>query len=155
MLIGVPASGKTYLRKTLRGMVLSTDDYVHEYAEAEGKTYSEVFKVAMKAAESKLNDDLLYATEKDLDIIWDQTNLTAKSRAKKLEKIPSNYRKVAIFVTCPPEDEWYRRIRARTNQTIPMGIIKSMAASSQFPTKSEGFDDILVIDDKGEYVPWH
>lgn len=145
MMIGLPASGKSTFRKTMSGQILSTDDYIHEYAKEHNTTYMGIFKEAAPAAETKMNDDLLFAVENNWDIVWDQTNLTKKARAKKLAKIPKTYRKVAIYVACPESSVWRQRLDDRKDQQIPSHVLASMAKQMEFPTRSEGFDEIQVV----------
>ena len=110
MLIGLPGSGKsTFINKILNPnkdwytIVLSTDASIERYAEAHGKTYDDVFQEAIKGAETYLNDKLDHAIEHEYSIIWDQTNLTRKSRARKLAKIREYYYKIAMVVETDEE----------------------------------------------------
>lgn len=146
MLIGLPASGKSYFRRTMRGQVLSTDDYIHDYAQQNNRTYSEVFKEAIPAAEAKMKDDLATAIEENWDIIWDQTNLTKNSRARKLQQLPDYYKKIAVYIVTPNKEEWEDRLARRTFQPIPQNVLRSMQKQIEFPTKDEGFDEIQVLD---------
>jgi hypothetical protein len=140
-MIGLPASGKSYLRHKMGGIHLSTDDYIHSYARDQSRGYGDVFKEAFPAAETKMKEDLAYAIENSYNIVWDQTNLNRKSRAKE--------------VPAPPEDIWQDRLNDREDyQPIPMHIIRSMQKSLEFPKKDEGFDEIHVVEN-GIQKEWH
>jgi len=150
MMIGVPGSGKsTWIAQQNfdwnKTMVLSTDAYIDRRAAASGKTYSEVFQDAIKAATAEMNGNLKHALSKGMDIVWDQTNLTAKARKGKLDQIPETYRKVAVFFTTPDKDEHKRRLDARPGKTIPPNVLMGMASQLQRPTAAEGFDEIIVV----------
>ena len=93
MLCGIPTSGKSTYTKTNFGMqlntdfvVLSTDNYLEAIAEQNNSTYNEVFDAFIGQATKRLEFDLISATIAGKSIIWDQTNLSAKTRKKKLKK---------------------------------------------------------------------
>lgn len=151
MLVGVPAAGKsTWLKE--QGfwdrddvMILSTDNFIETVASGERKTYSEVFSKAIKYAEKNLDEALDYALKLDMDIVWDQTNLTRKTRERKLRRIPARYRKVAKVFLTPSDKEWKDRLNSpeRAGKNISSVILQSMAATFEQPTVDEGFDEII------------
>lgn len=145
MLIGVPGSGKTTWIKNNKhdAVVASTDLYIERYAMKTGKTYNDMFKELISVATDQMNKDVAYAVQSNKDIIWDQTNLTAKSRKSKLSKIPKNYRKVAVYFPVPPDLR--DRLASRPGKTIPDPVILSMINQLQAPTKEEGFDEIVAV----------
>lgn len=148
-LIGLPASGKsTWVEKyeSTHGYtrVLSTDQYIETEASHYGKTYSEVFESTIKAAENFLNKSLQAGLERNANMIWDQTNLSAKSRAKKLDKIPSSYHIIAVYFPTPDPEEHARRLNSRPGKVIPTDVIENMKKTIEFPSFSEGFDEIWV-----------
>lgn len=145
MLVGVPGSGKSTWLKNIgvpnfNCMVVSSDYYIDQYAEEHGKTYSEVFAEAVGWATQMMEEDLEFAIENDLDIYWDQTNLNAKTRMKKLAKIPFSYKKIAVVFPVPEREEWLRRLDSRPGKTIPRHILENMLKSFEMPTTDEGFD---------------
>lgn len=149
MLTGVPASGKsTWLSQQpfdwTRTVVISTDSIIDKRAETQGKTYSEVFQREIKSATAEMNQNLQYAIAAGLDICWDQTNVTAKSRASKLARVPDSYAKVAVFFATPEPAELQRRLASRPGKTIPAHIVQGMASQLEPPTEAEGFDRIIV-----------
>lgn len=145
MMIGVPGSGKTTWIKNNKhnAVVLSTDDYIERVAEKQGKTYSEVFKDAIGPATDQMEKDLIQAIRNERDIIWDQTNLTAKTRKGKLSRMPKNYRKVAVYFSVP--QDLRDRLASRPGKVIPEPVIISMINQLQPPTKEEGFDEVVVV----------
>jgi len=148
MMIGMPGSGKsTWIANQNfdwnKTMVVSTDAIIDQRAAAQGKTYSEVFQDEIKGATAQMNQNLKTAIANNMDIVWDQTNLTAKTRQGKLSQIPKNYRKVAVFFQTPNEKELNRRLQSRPGKTIPLNVVASMLAQLQPPTEAEGFDEIV------------
>jgi predicted kinase len=150
MLVGVPGSGKsTWITSKFDHVdvhddmiVASTDDFINVAAVLLGKTYDEVFKDTIKNAEKMMYQGVTRAVEGNCDIIWDQTNLTRKTRAKKLIMIPDRYRKVAVVFPTPEPEELGRRLASRPGKTIPQHVINSMIQTFQHPEYDEGFDEI-------------
>lgn len=151
MMIGLPGSGKSTVIRRMTDKIgyphaiLSTDFYVEGYAKAQGKDYNEVFKEAMPFAELNLQADLANAIDKNIDIYWDQTNLSKKTRAKKLAKIPASYRKVAVVVSVSDETlqkQLDKRV-ADGGKYISPDVVQSMRNTYEEPSLDEGFDDII------------
>ena len=150
MMIGVPASGKsTWLKNTITSPsgndIISTDHYIDQYAESVDRTYNDVFSEFISQATREMEKDLKIAIDNDLDIYWDQTNLNRKTRANKLRKIPSYYKKVAVVFPIPEVNEWVRRLESRPGKNIPYNILVKMVNTFVEPTLDEGFDEILVV----------
>lgn len=157
MLIGVPGSGKSTFVKNMsdfgensRGkiarsfFVASTDSRIENMARDMGTTYNELFKDAIKFAEMSMYEDISTWTKYNRDIIWDQTNLTKKSRAKKLAKIPAHYHKIAVVFETPSKEELQRRLDGRAGfKDIPEHVMKRMIETFESPTLEEGFDEII------------
>jgi predicted kinase len=151
MLIGVPGSGKSFFVKNYVNYifpdkeftVVSSDAIIDQRAAAQGKTYSDVFQDEIKSATTEMNQNLRNAIANNMDIVWDQTNLTAKARAGKLSQIPKTYRKIAVFFPTPNEKELQRRLASRPGKNIPSNIVMGMKSQLQAPTTAEGFDEII------------
>jgi len=151
MLIGVPGAGKSFfVKNTVKSLfpdrdfkVISTDAIIDQRAAAQGKTYSDVFQNEIKSATTEMNQTLRNTIANNMDIVWDQTNLTAKSRAGKLSQIPQKYLKVAVFFPTPDEKELQRRLASRPGKIIPQNIVMGMLSQLQPPTTAEGFDKVI------------
>lgn len=149
MLIGVPCAGKsTWVDYQLENcddppFIASTDSLIEHIAKQEGKTYNEVFKDNIKAVEKRMYAQVALATDLDQCIIWDQTNLTRKSRAKKLILIPDHYEKIAVVFSTPEPEELEKRLASRPGKTIPPHIVDAMVEMLEFPQMDEGFDTIM------------
>lgn len=154
MLVGVPGSGKsTWINSFVskspeEWIVLSTDDIIEDWAKKNGKTYSEAFAILnFKDIQSKFDFKLRNALQNKQNIIWDQTNIQANARKKKLMQIPSFYQTAAIAFEVS-HDELMQRLTDRSNatgKTIPDDVIKNMIKNYQPPSKSEGFDTVHFV----------
>jgi len=146
-LIGVPGSGKSTWVKTQQWTndcrYISSDHYIEEYAKRVGKTYNEVFSEFIPHATKMMNDEVADAVASGDDVIWDQTNITSKTRINKLKHF-LNYYKVAVVFTTPDEEEHKRRLN-RPGKSIPTHVLDQMKSNLEMPTEAEGFDKIIVV----------
>lgn len=144
-MIGVPGSGKsTWIKNqdwALGLTVVSTDDFVEDYAKTQGKTYSEVFDEYMPTAVDLMAKAVVHAREHGHDIIWDQTSTTEKSRARKFNMLP-DYEHIAVVFKTPDKEELDRRLASRPGKNIPAHVIRSMIDHFEMPTQEEGFREI-------------
>jgi len=150
ILIGLPASGKSFYVEqnclsNLNIMILSTDHYIDQYAFYSKKTYNEVFQDRIKDATSEMMDDLTFAKMNFLDIVWDQTNLSVKSRANKIRLMKGYDIHAVVFGQNLSEEEHVRRLNSRPGKSIPDYVMKTMKSSYQEPTMEEGFLSITYV----------
>ena len=153
MLVGIPASGKSTFTKQLLAShpeknyaVLSTDDLLDDWAEAEGLTYPQAFQKYAGRAEKLFKIHLRQAINNKRNIIIDRTNLTPKSRGKLLRLLPGEYKTKAVVFDVEP-NEVARRLDVRAKETgkvIPDNVIANMISSYVPPTKDE-FDEIQIV----------
>ena len=146
MLCGIPCSGKSTYMDKLRAyeywkdaVVLSTDNYIEEQAKRLGMTYNEVFQDCIDEATRQLEMSFVRAKEEGKRIIWDQTNLSIKTRKKKLTKVPSIYKRTVVWFQVDLE-EALKRNGTREGKFIPESILKRMYHQFEVPTLEEGFD---------------
>ena len=147
MLIGVPGSGKsTWIRNHRHdAVVLSTDDYIDRAASAAGLTYSQAFADHIKPATADMQAQYKQAIKDRRDIIWDQTNLTKKSRRGKLSGLPKAYEKIALYFPTPDAEELSKRLDSRPGKVIPADVLRRMTADLEPPEADEGFDEIYMV----------
>jgi predicted kinase len=147
-LIGVPASGKsTWVAKqdwASGCVVVSTDEFVEDYAKEVGSTYSEVFEDYMPTAVRLMADKVICAREAGKDIIWDQTSVSVKSRKRKFNMLP-DYEHIAVVFTTPEEGILKHRLNSRPGKNIPDFVVRSMIDNFEMPTTDEGFTEIIVV----------
>ena len=144
-LVGVPASGKSTWIKNQDWagdcVVVSTDEFVEEYAREVGSTYSEVFDKYMSTAVNLMADKVIRAREAGKDIIWDQTSTGVKARARKFNMLP-DYEHIAVVFKTPEKEELARRLASRPGKNIPDHVMRSMIDHFEMPSEEEGFKEI-------------
>lgn len=156
MLVGAPGSGKStwtrnFLSKTSdEYVIISSDDIIVEWGKLldPNMTYSDAFKkVDFKEVQKELNVRLMSAIADMKNIIWDQTNLTSKSRKGRVSRIPKVYDKTCVVFKIE-NDELFKRLENRAQQEgkrIPEKVVNDMIATFEEPSKSEGFDRIMYV----------
>jgi predicted kinase len=167
MLCGLPCTGKSTFAKTIMEtnhrissnqiFHLSSDEFIEKLARADGKTYDETFQKYIKVANrSVLQDASAFATSLT-DMVWDQTNLTPKTRKWKLGIGSRNdfiYRRVSIAIYFEESLEvLLERNKNRPGKTIPEDVMIRMAAVQYArPTWREGFHKVMTPD---QFLDWH
>ena len=151
VLVGPPGSGKStwtkkYLSDNSDTVVASSDDILDQYAAKDGLTYSQAFDTYRDQAETEFKAALQQAIHDKKSIIVDRTNMSKKSRAKILGRIPKDYEKVAIVFDVPREELDKRLIQREYDigKSIPKHVVDMMASSYQPPTSDEGFSEIIM-----------
>jgi predicted kinase len=148
ILVGVPAAGKSTWYENFHDdtptVYVSTDDFVERYAKEQGKTYNEVFKDYMPTAVKLMADVVTEARRLKMDIVWDQTSTTVKSRKKKFNMLP-NYDMIAVVFPTPEKEELDRRLASRAGKNIPASVMSSMIDGFEMPTLEEGFKEVRII----------
>jgi predicted kinase len=109
-------------------------------------TYNEVFQDCIDEATRQLEMSFVRAKEDGKRIIWDQTNLSIKARKKKLTKVPSIYKRTAVWFQVDLE-EALKRNGTREGKFIPESILKRMYHQFEVPTLEEGFDFVSCVND--------
>ena len=147
-LIGVPGAGKSTWIKSqgwARDIpVISTDNFVEQYAAEQGKTYNEVFKDYMPIAVRLMANHAAICQANNLDVIWDQTSVSVKSRKKKFDTLP-NYEHIAVVFATPDPEELDRRLNSRPGKSIPWNVMQGMIKHFEMPTEEEGFKEIWYV----------
>lgn len=165
MLCGLPGTGKsTWVNQnfceehhnanvsgSLSFFVLSSNTYVistDEAIEAIGRqydlSYNEIFgDISYAFAERMIHKIAKILFDRKNIVIWDQTNLTVKSRKRKLDMVPEGYLKKAVIFNTPA-DHWERLNKRAEEQgkVIPASVIDQMQGKFRRPTLAEGFDVI-------------
>ena len=155
MLVGVPASGKSTWHRNKYGeyppTVASTDRIIEQVASSYGMTYDEGFKGLIQFAEQIMWRQITTCLMRGNDFIIDRTNLTAKSRAKFIQKLALHRYEIEAIVfpevgsEALSKEEWKRRLNSRPGKTIPQETLDRMIDSYEIPLMSEGFDKITFM----------
>lgn len=156
VMVGLPGTGKSTLVNTVirnmgdhgdRVFVYSTDALIEDWAAGQGWTYDFAFSKYIKPATTEMNNRLKLAISEQRDVVWDQTNLSARKRETVLQKFPKNYRRECWYIQPPAGDsqheDWEWRLANRPGKTIPAYVIESMQDSYVEPALDEGFDRVV------------
>lgn len=163
ILIGLPGSGKSTWTKNFLAKqeeaftIVSSDDIIEEeiakfnanlreFEQDKRLNYSTGFEKFVGFATGEMKRRAKAAVAAGHNVIWDQTNMTPKSRKDKIGMFEGYQRNAVVFSIT--DDELFRRLKLRESQTgksIPAFVIKNMAKSYQAPTKAEGFDNITYV----------
>jgi len=150
-LVGPPGVGKTtWLNDNpsfVDFIVASTDSILEQYADQHGITYRQAFQQHMKEAEKQFKDQICACVESNLNIIFDRTNMSVKSRAKLLNMVPNHYKKTAVVFLAPKHiiEQQLEKREQETGKHVPEAVLETMLANFEFPTTVEGFDHIMTI----------
>lgn len=143
VLVGLPCSGKSTVREEYPNHeVISRDDIIEEIGE--GSNYSEKWN----SVDQKEVDKLLIKRKKDLisqkkDVIIDMTNLTRKSRRKRLSMFPASYkRKAIVCLTGLKEIKRRNEARRKEGKFINWDVFERMMKTTYPPL----FDEFEHID---------
>lgn len=148
MLVGLPCSGKStevqYLKKCFDAEVISTDDFIEARAKKLHATYNAIFDKTIDEATTDMEKRLKEAVKAGKSIIWDQTNLEASTRKKKLAKIPEDYYPIAyVFNEEFPILIERNAERTKNGKTIPYDVLVEMKKRFKVPKKEEGFREVI------------
>ena len=144
MFIGLPGTGKStrlgqFYEEMQKPVIISSDYFIERFAHLCGMTYNEAFPIVMARGipDKFIRKRLKKAIAEGRDVLWDQTNLTVKSRKSKMRQLPG-YKFEALVFEKPPEDLWKKNLD-RPGKTISKRVLIQMEHSYQAPTKDEGF----------------
>lgn len=151
MLVGAPCSGKsTWRQQNCPDYVLiDTDSYIEQRALEQGLSYGDVFEQEIKNAERDMQQRLRFAVAAGRSMVWDQTNMTRKSRERKLSQVPGFYRRAAVVFSVEPDVliERNRKRAQETGKAIPDHVIRNMLSGFEMPSEDEGYDRGVVVVD--------
>lgn len=156
-MVGLPGSGKsTFISENQQAItakygveaVISSDAVIEDIAVSRGLTYSQVFQDSIKPATEYVDSMITILSLQQRNFILDQTNLTAKSREKKLNRLwhKPNYNKIAVVFNSVTPEELSKRLYIRAQEEgkeIPDNVIQDMRNRFELPSIAEGFNQVL------------
>lgn len=152
ILVGLPGTGKsTWTRNfsTEDDFIISTDDILELIGNKYRMTYNQLFdNITYSFAEKMMYKIAKHAMNSGKAIIWDQTNLTIKSRAKKIQLLREADYTISARVFHIPNDH-VQRLAGRKDKIIPEHVLQSMLNKFEMPTYDEGFKSILEFNKNG------
>lgn len=157
ILIGLPGSGKsTWIKNNIdinNYAIISSDDILEKIAKEKNLTYDAVWKDYIGAATGKMKTQFNDSIAAKVNIVVDQTNLSKKKRKGILQKLPSDYYKIAVVFDVL-DNELYRRLDDRaktTGKTISKNVIMDMGKRYESPSLDEGFNKIIRVNTNGTH----
>jgi heterogeneous nuclear ribonucleoprotein U-like protein 1 len=160
LMVGLPGSGKTTASEKLikditELTIASSDNFTEQYAKEHNQTYQEAYFAFGNEAEKMMKQQIQQLIKDERNFIWDQTNVYASSRKKKISMLTQKkYQVVAIVVELSSE-ELSKRLEKREKETgkkVPKKIIQTMLDNYTRPNYEEGFSDIYLISDNNEAI---
>lgn len=162
-LVGYPASGKsTWISKNNQYkdyIIINRDDIAEDVAEENNLDYSELFnddsdfiKSLNEIISKRLMGKFYGALENDNNIIIDMLNTTKKKRKGFLKIINeyNDYKKIAIVFDVDDLDLLKKVSKKRSSELndkfIKPELYDEIKSNYTEPTKDEGFDEIIYID---------
>lgn len=138
MLVGLPGAGKSACAQELaetRGCVLVSSDAIRKELYGEESTLGsqgEVFGTMLKRSTEAL--------KREVDVVWDATDLSRKRRKGVIEQLPKHIEKCCMIIwakyeTCLQRNE-------ERNRKVPPDVIKQMLSRFEVPYYDEGWDEI-------------
>lgn len=155
-LVGVPGSGKSTWVKNIQAMtpdyaqleVVSFDAKIMQLAEIDNiKDYATAWqKVDKRQAEKMVQAQFENLVSERKSFIIDMTNLSKKSRNRKLAQIPKEYTKYAVVFEIPKELMLERNeARKAEGKYIHPNTLDDMFRTYEKPSPEEGFVSILFL----------
>jgi predicted kinase len=150
VMIGPPASGKSTLSKfivdSLPGQIeiASTDSVIEAKAKSKNISFEEAFNsVIMKEVKNQMFYDAQFVIMDNRHLIFDQTNMSKKSRKQKISSFPST----DVYAISLEFDykEILKRNQNRVEKIVPTTVIDKMISSYNTPTTSEGFKKVFKV----------
>jgi predicted kinase len=148
VMVGPPLSGKSTIIKEIKDYaeIVSRDDIVMELGN--GLNYKDSFKtVNQKDVDKLLKKRMVDLGKTTENVVIDMTNLSPKRRKNHLAKFPKHY-KIACVLDIPKIEVLFERNEKRFKEEekfISKGVIETMYNSIKYPTKEEGFDNIIQL----------
>ena len=138
------------------GKVIRSPEWMREW---QPLSYSRV-KEANDAIQQKFMERVAGAIPSDQDIVVDMTNMTTPARLKAMEAIKGSeqdYKKIAVVFEFKDAEEIIKRVAVKRQReakkqgkakTIPMHVMDRMFKSFQEIKDSEGFDEVISVDNR-------
>lgn len=149
VLMGLPASGKSTLAMEYAraGYQVHSSDAMRKRLYGDEAVQGEAAKV-FSALHKEIRQDLALG----LSVVYDATNLTARSRRTFLQEIAKfSCRKIGVLVLASPE-ACLKRDGGR-DRKVGKSVIAGMLRRFSVPMLFEGYDEIRVVyDDESPYV---
>jgi len=149
VLVGMPGSGKSMWARhhPKRYEIASSDEFIREYAAAQGRDYTEVFREFSPRALVMMKEKVERLIAEGKPFIWDQTNLTKKERAGIYRLLHKTHRVVFVAFLVPAGVCRTRNKKRgdEKGQRIERDHFMKLAQAATFPSEDEPHDRIVRI----------
>lgn len=149
-LCGIPCSGKTYYASQSRFdeyEYICSEDYILQKMEEHSLSKQEALLKYRAGIKKYIKNRIIETVEEGKSFILDQTNTYSSARIKKLKLIPKTYYKKAIYFIL----DYDQALEINKKRYLEEGIftfpklIKHFYDEYTYPSKKEGFDEVLAI----------
>ena len=151
LMMGVPGSGKsTYARNVLQygDIYISRDEIRYSILTDEDDYFAkenEVIKTFIQYI-----DEALIDTQYQGKVYADATHLSPKSRAQVLNQLKNKNKVSVIYLDVPLNIILARNAQREGRALVPENVIRRMYKSIILPTKAEGIEKLITIDENQE-----
>ena len=151
LMVGAPGSGKsTYAKKILKygDIYISRDEIRYSLLTDEDNYFAkenEVIKLFIQTI-----DEALVNKKHCGDVYADATHLSPKSRAQVLNQLKNKDKVSAIYLDIPLNVILERNAQRKGRALVPESAVRRMYNSIILPTKIEGINRLIIIDEKQE-----
>lgn len=151
LMMGVPGSGKsTYARNILKyGDIYISRDEIRYSMLADEDDYfakeNEVIKTFIQYI-----DEALVDTQHQGKVYADATHLSPKSRVQVLNQLKNKNKVSVIYLDVPLNVILARNAQREGRALVPENVIRRMYKSIVLPTKAEGIEKLITIDENQE-----
>lgn len=149
-LCGIPCSGKTYYASQSRFdsyEYICSEDYIFQKMQEHNLSKEQALLQYRSGIKKYIKARIQQVVEEGKSFILDQTNTYSSARIKKLKLIPPSYHKKAVYFILDYEDALLiNQMRWEQGEgfTYPK-LIKHFYDEFTYPSKSEGFNEVLGI----------
>lgn len=151
LMMGVPGSGKsTYARNILKygDIYVSRDEIRYSMLTDEDDYFAkenEVIKTFIQYI-----DEALIDTQYQGKVYADATHLSPKSRTQILNQLKNKNKVSVIYLDVPLNVILARNAQREGRALVPENVIRRMYKSIILPTKAEGIEKLITIDENQE-----
>ena len=148
LMVGVPGSGKsTYVKNILKDgdIYISRDEIRYSLLTEEDDYFAkenEVIKTFIDNIDKSLVNE-----EYCGDVYADATHLSPKSRAQVLNQLKNKDKVSVIYLDIPLNIILERNAQRKGRALVPENVVRRMYNSIILPTKAEGIEELIIIDE--------
>ena len=151
LMMGVPGSGKsTYARNVLKygDIYISRDEIRYSMLTDEDDYFAkenEVIKTFIQYI-----DEALVDTQHQGKVYADATHLSPKGRAQVLNQLKNKDKVSVIYLDIPFKTILQRNAQRSGREFVPETAIRRMYNSIILPTRAEGIEELIIVDENQE-----